>query len=328
MYRVAKFAVTAKAREIDAPSDCFVPVTRGDPDCHRGVSTRWVAFLALLALSLFATFPTHAAGVLGDAIFDSGFEQAVAPPVDFIVIADNSTSMADELSALETALTGMADALASNNYHLILVSQRGEAPLQLCPAPPLAAVAGCASPPVATQRFAHYDLDIGSTDALCRVLAAMPPEANGGVPDAAGIFPYGILSLLRVHAFKSFVVVTDDGVACASFNDDNTIPGGEGAAASFQTQLLTLPGGHFGTADTPRYAMFQIGGVQQADPTDAGIPSLPDAPITTSTCATAAQAGTGYQAIARATHAYRFSVCATEAYAEMLHRTLELSATL
>jgi hypothetical protein len=139
-------------------------------------------------------------------------------------------------------------------------------------------------------------VSISSTNSLQRAINTF------GAPAAANpsysLAPNGWKEWLRQDAVKIFVEVTDDQSAIT--------------AASFDSQLLALPGGHFGTAQKRNYIFHSIIGMpSKADPTQAYEPTEPKNTGTNaaSKCSTAVNNGPQYQDLSILTGGLRFPVC-------------------
>jgi hypothetical protein len=252
--------------------------------------------------------------------FDDGTANASCiTPVDIILFVDNSGSMTEEITALQSgindALIGPLEA-GGVDYRVILISTHGDVDVEsVCIEEPLSGIpaGGCAVPPaqpVFTDRFYHYSLDIGSRNGWCQLLNSF------NASDGFGLLPNGWGHVLRPDALKTIVALTDDEVFCtlgATIYDDlGTAAGGEAAAAAFDAALMALSPVHFGTSGNRRYVAHSIIGMTQNSP--AAEPYQPDAPILTSSCPTAVQPGTGHQALSTLTGGLRYGICETSAY--------------
>jgi hypothetical protein len=227
--------------------------------------------------------------------------------------------MTDEIVALEAgindALIGPLEA-GGVDYRVILVASHGSSASQdVCIEAPLSGIpeGGCATPPsspVFTERFYHYDFDIGSRNGWCRLLSSF------NSPDSHGFLPNGWGDVLRPDALKTIIALTDDEVFCTlgadTFDDMGTAAGGQAAAAAFEAALMTLSPTHFGTSGNRRYVAHSIIGMTQNSP--PAEPYQPGAPILTTACPTAVQAGTGHQALSTLTGGLRYGICDTGAY--------------
>src|SRR5690606_34903046 len=106
--------------------------------------------------------------------------------------------------------------------------------------------------------------------------------------------------------------ITDDGVSCSagswSYNDGNNAGSGQTAGQQFDADLLARDPAMFGSADQRNYVWYSIVGLG-ANPNNPNKSWDPSEPITTSECSTAADPGTGYQALSILTGGLRFPVC-------------------
>jgi hypothetical protein len=242
-------------------------------------------------------------------------------PVDIIIIIDNSGSMTDEIQGVEKNINQNFAQIIENSgidYRVILIARHGSASgaQSICIEAPLSGIpaGGCATPgttPVDNPpKFYHYNREIGSHTSLCLALTGF------STPDLDGKAPNGWQEWLRPESFKSFIEITDDGVSCSfngtTLNDANTVAGGTTAANAFDQALLTLSPQHFGTAAERNYAFFSIVAMAYNNPPT--MPYSPADPVITGECPTAADPGTGYQALSVMTNSLRFPMCDTTAY--------------
>jgi hypothetical protein len=241
--------------------------------------------------------------------------------VDFIVVVDNSFSMSQETTALESSLNDMAASLDNlgTDYRIVMLTDHGPAATEVCVPPPLSGTSDCTQAAVSGPRFFHYDVNVLSGDSWCIVLDAL----YGSEPDESGIYPSGYISLLREDARKAFIQLSDDGVACTTggttLNDANSVIGGQNAATAFDARLLEFSSVQFGTQLERNYRFYGLIGV----PAKNGDPTLPyDAsdPVSTADCPTGVDPGTGYQWLSKGTDGLWFSQCATASYDSMLQQ--------
>ncbi|MEO0606329.1 MAG: hypothetical protein AAF211_33175, partial [Myxococcota bacterium] len=108
-------------------------------------------------------------------------ELPVRPSVDIVVVVDNSASMGAEVAGLEASLDlHLAQVLSvlEADYRIVVVSAFGSTTPSgepLCFRAPLSGNQDCfdteGEPPAnLPPTFYHYSVQIGSTDALCKVL--------------------------------------------------------------------------------------------------------------------------------------------------------------
>ncbi len=233
--------------------------------------------------------------------------------LDIIVVVDNSGSMGTIIANFQIEFYNLvAQQIADGvDVRVIVVAKHGNiATESVCFESPLSSVpsGGCATPPVQpgiTDLFKHYSIEVGSLDAWCLLISTY----DGTTPDDFGLAPTGWSSWLREGAFKIFLVVSDDGVMCGSFDDDNSVAGGSAAAVAIDSDLLALSSPHFGTSLNRNYVVHSLVGITaNAIPDD---PWLPTSPVTTSQCPGAISPGTGHQGMSVLTDGLRFPACST-----------------
>ena len=244
-------------------------------------------------------------------------------PVDIIFVIDNSGSMGQEIQAVENNINvNFASIIAASglDYRVIMLAEHGpwnpaesicvEAPLSGIPA------GGCASPPAQPVNnppiFYHYSYPVLSHDSFCKILDRFDK------PDQYSQAPNGYSQWLRPNAFKVFIEITDDGVSCSwsgnTFSDGNSVAGGNVAGPAFDTALLALSPSQFGTAAARKYIWYSIIALENRVSGNPTVPWLPADPITTGECPTAADPGTGYQALSKLTGGLRFPLCEPSYY--------------
>ncbi len=243
-------------------------------------------------------------------------------PVDIIILIDNSGSMTDEIIGVQKNINVNFRQIIEDSgidYRVILVAEHGPAnpDESVCIEAPLSGIpaGGCAPPPAIpvnnAPKFYHYDRTILSTDSWCRLLETF------NQPDQNGFTQVGWKEWLRPDSFKTFIEITDDRATCTastgdSFNDSDTIAGGEAAAVKFDQALLKLSPENFGTPDARNYSWYSIVGLAPNNPVTQ--PYLPADPILLGTCLDAVQSGTGYQALSVMTNGLRFPLCEIGSY--------------
>ena len=241
----------------------------------------------------------------------------VIRPMDIVIIVDNSGSMSAEIQSVEDNINqNFASIIGASgvDYRVILIAEHGEAlgPESICIDPPLNSQA-CPNPVPSNQQpainppiFYHYDNGgVESHDSWCKMLHWFDQ------PDRYGLAPNGWSQWLRDDSFKVFIEITDDGVSCSlggySFGDGNNVATGQTAAQQFDDTILALSPTHFGTASNRNYMWYSIVGMAANSPSTE--PWLPTDPVTTAECSTAADPGTGYQALSNLTGGLKFPVC-------------------
>ena len=258
-------------------------------------------------------------GVGGGCATESQEATLVKKPVDIIFVIDNSGSMGQEILGVQDNINANFATIIENSgidYRVIMLTQHGEAigPESVCIEAPLSGipVGGCTPAPAQPvdnpPKFYHYSHQVSSHDSWCAVLNQFDQ------PDEFNNHPMGWGSLLRDDSFKVFVEVTDDGVSCGPYNDGNNINNGQAAAAQFDADLLALSPAHFGTDVERNYRWYSLIALENFDPNDPSIPWQPTDPLTTGECPTAADPGTGYQALSVLTGGLRFPLCEPQFY--------------
>lgn len=227
-------------------------------------------------------------------------------PVDIIFVIDNSSSMDDELVAVERNINeNFADIIQSSgiDYRVIMVSSHA-APEDnhLCISAPLSGT-DCMPPPAAPvngPRFFHYDIGVNSEDSFRVFLDTY------STPDMHGFAPNGWSEWLRAEAFKVIVEITDD-----QSGDD--LPGGVApTAANFDAALLALTPAQFGRPGARDYIFHAIVGLAANAPPNA--PWLPTDPLLNNKCPGGVEPGLEYQRLSLVTGGLRYPVCNFDSY--------------
>ncbi len=274
-----------------------------------------------------ATTSTGAEGgsAPGEACLDASvYKELGYHPVDIIVIIDNSSSMGDDLWAVETQLQytfGPMLVESPLDWQVIVLSNHGPGTYDVCFGPPLTSVPDCFGPPSDSPRFHHYDTGIGSRDGLCRLLDTLGPSSSGAA-DEHGLHPEGWSKWLRPYAHKVFMLFSDDGVDCEHDGQlllsigDPMPTSANGFAAQVATtwdqRLRALAPLQFGTTADRRYRFHSFIGYDAPTP---AAPLLADAAITDhSPCPGAQKPGHAYQWLSRGTGGLRTSICAPPSY--------------
>lgn len=237
-------------------------------------------------------------------------------PVDIIFVIDNSGSMAGEILEVQKQVNDNFRTIIEQSgidYRVIMVSRHGAISAEsVCISAPLSGASTCTPPPAKpaqTSRFFHYNVEIGSHNAWCKILSTIDtPDAT----DSFNLHPNGWGALLRPNAFKTFIVMTDDNVSCsfggATYTDSNTEAAGKTAAAAFDAALLAKDS-RFGTAQKRNYVFHSIVSLAE-HPAGAQVAYGATEAITTSKCKNGAQnPGTGYQGLSVLTGGLRFPTC-------------------
>lgn len=245
----------------------------------------------------------------------------VKRPVDIIIAIDNSGSMTNEIEGVQQNINqNFANIIEGSglDYRVILIARHGKAAgaQSICVEAPLSGIAagGCATPPAQPvnnpPKFFHYSVEVTSHDSWCKMLQTF------STPDEFNLAPTGWKDWLRADSFKTFIEITDDGVQCSfngkSYQDSNSVAAGTTTAAAFDADLLALSPAHFGNAAERNYRFYSI--VAMAYNSPATKPYEPTDPVITGECPTAADPGTGYQALSVLTGGLRFPLCDTTSY--------------
>ncbi len=245
--------------------------------------------------------------------------EVVIRPVDIIFLIDNSGSMTAEIKGVQDNINNNFAQIIEQSgldYRVIMISEHGkydpdeniciEAPLSGIPA------GGCKNPPSKPVhnpgKFYHYSRFVGSTSAWCKV----PGSFNGSLKDDFNLGAGGWKQWLREDSIKHFVVLSDDGVVCGSYDDKNKIGEGTSSAKAFDQTLLALSPEHFGTPEHRRYVFHSIVAMAYNNPKTE--PYEPQDPIIKTLCPSGVAPGTGHQALSILTGGLRFPLCDTSSY--------------
>jgi len=235
--------------------------------------------------------------------------------VDIVFVIDNSGSMSEEANAVERNINDLGSTLeaAGIDYRIIMLTTHGGFSTEICVPPPLGS-SNCSASPVSTDRFFHYSANVQSHDSLCKILNTF----DGGEVDEFNLFPGGWQGILRPTATKAFIEVSDDGTSCnfggVTYNDGNSVAGGEAVATDFDAALLGLSPLQFGTQVDRNYLFYSIIALEEL-PAGAATPHDPTLPVTLAECSPGAvDPGTGYQSLSRLTGALRFPMCRPDLY--------------
>ncbi|MCA9656742.1 MAG: hypothetical protein KC486_00220 [Myxococcales bacterium] len=241
-------------------------------------------------------------------------------PVDIIITIDNSGSMGNEIKGVQDNININFATIIENSgldYRVILVSRHGNynGPESICIEAPLSGIpqGGCSPPPAQPVnnpgKFYHYSVEISSHNAWCQLLNTF----DGTTKDEFNFAPNGWQEWLREDSVKSFIAISDDGVVCGAYDDNDNINDGIAEAAQFDAALQALSPLHFGDSPENRnYDFYSIVGMAYNNPPDQ--PYTAKDPIITGQCPTAQDPGTGHQAMSNLTEALRFPLCDTTSY--------------
>jgi hypothetical protein len=161
---------------------------------------------------------------------------AVKPPLDIIVIVDQSESMDEEIVSVKASINNLSTILNATgiDYHVVMIATKDGAnspPYNVCVPPPLGGP-NCDSN---GSTFRLVNEFIYSNDGLKLTLATLDATAGDKV----------WADFLRPNALKVFIPVTDD---------DST----QMSAVNFDAQLLGKAGGAFGTDTARNYRFYPI----------------------------------------------------------------------
>ena len=245
---------------------------------------------------------TGAGGAGGGCAETSVPTYPVLDPVDFILVVDNSASMAEEIASIEQNINphfGSTLGALGVDYQVVAISTSGPGIYELCIGPPLSAGTCSATN---SGKFYQLSIDVGSWDALCDLLQ------NVGQ----------ISSWLRPLAKKEVIVVTDDRANCSvgsvPFDDGNASTTGQIAATNWDSALLLASPSNFGSSQERRYRFHSIIGLSEEPLPITGY--SPTAPILGSTCAGGIAPGYGYQWLSVITGGLRFASCQYPSYGD------------
>ncbi len=236
------------------------------------------------------------------------------PALDIVIVVDNSGSMSLPILSLEEELY---DHLVGPlivfgiDIRVVVISRHGDNSNQsICFEEPLSNVpaGGCSNPPGQpgiTDDFKQYSVYVGSRNAWCLLMGTF----DGTTPDEFGLAPNGWVDWLRDGAPMLILMVTDDRVTCAAYDDGDSIPGGVTAANAIDSDLLALSPLHFGSMARRNYVVHSLVGLEPF--TVPNEPWPPSAPVTAAECVPAVSAGTGHQTMSVLTRGLRFPVCMT-----------------
>lgn len=244
-------------------------------------------------------------------------ERDIDKAVDIIFVIDNSGSMGDEIEAVrENINDNFARIIADSgvDYRVFMLSRFGTDGTTICVDPPLASE-GCEAGIWGAESdvLFHYDVEIQSNDAFCRILETFDR------PDPYQLAPAGWGALLRPDAQKIFVVITDDSASCTYGKGDDAVVFGNGVfgetpdedpftdALLFHQSLLARSPEQFGVPPDIKYRFYSIVGMRQSD--TLGAPYFPHESVVDERCDSAASAGRAYQALSIVTDALRYPVC-------------------
>lgn len=204
---------------------------------------------------------------------------AIKPPIDIILIIDQSESMDEEIKSIHSSINNLSAMLNTTgiDYHVVMIATKNGAnssPYNVCVPPPLGG-ANCDSNGTTFRLVNQF---IYSTDGLKYVLSTLDLTAGDKV----------WADFLRPDALKIFIPVTDDR--------------SDVSAVNFDAQLLGKANGAFGTDKARNYKFYPIIGAN-AYPAETK-------------CSTAVENGSVYIELTKMTGGKWFSVC-TASFADV-----------
>jgi hypothetical protein len=231
----------------------------------------------------------------GDTSCASTSAAAIKPPVDVIIVIDQSGSMGAESIQVQNNINNLATFLNATklDYRVIMIAgMPGNGALPMCVPEPLAGPSCASKPP----RYRAVNRHIESWDALKWVIQTYDST------DPALKWS----DMLRTESTKVFIPITDDNA-----NDSFlTVP----RDVAFDDMILARGKGTFGTKTKRKYVFYPICGVTTGDTTYM------------TKCSTAVNTGSVYVDLATLTKGKPFSVCETD-YAPVFKAIGESIAT-
>jgi hypothetical protein len=241
----------------------------------------------------------------------------VKDPVDIILLVDNSSSMANEIDAVERNINdNFAQILEDNavDYRVIVISRHrnrarteDDAIAGICVEAPLSGVETCPAPaPIPTQRFYQYNHEVqsgstfGSPGSLQVVLDTYRIDRDNPPPiELNPLNPQeGWSTWLRPGVKKVFLEMSDDNSAMD--------------AVSFLGSFVEVAPELFdGNYQSPRFTFHSIVGLSEKAGGEAYEPSEP---LVDGTCGGADSSGATYQELSQVTGGLRFPLCDSNAY--------------
>lgn len=157
---------------------------------------------------------------------------AIKPPVDLIVVVDQSGSMSDEIASVKSNINNLSTILSKVgiDYRVVMIGTVGNGTYDLCVPPPLGGP-GCASN---GSIYRTVDRNVQSNDALSIILETIDKTSG----------PMLWRDFLRPDAQKIFIPVTDD---------NSTL-----GAVQFDAQIIGK--GPFGNDAKRNYVFYPIAG--------------------------------------------------------------------
>lgn len=207
---------------------------------------------------------------------------AIKPPVDVVVVIDQSGSMNDDIVKVRANINKLSDFLKKTglDYRVVMIANPASGTTQVCvPAPLGGASCGAPNPPI----FKQIPQRVESWDAL--KLTIKTYDASPG--------PWS--DMMRADSVKVFVPITDDN---SNYTSTSTYAGI--SAEAFDSQLLAKPGGIFGTATKRKYVVYPLIGA-------------PAYPAESPKCGTSmVNTGPEYIKLAKLTNGKWFPLCSSD----------------
>lgn len=172
--------------------------------------------------------------------------EAIKPPVDIIIMVDQSGSMSEEIAKVKSNINKLSDFLKSTgfDYRVVMIARPGTDAFGVCTPPPLGGGTCGDNPPI----YRRSNQEVQSTDALSLTLSTY--DSTSDITKWA--------DNIRFDSTKVFVPITDD-------NASKPTP--TPVWQTFDAELLKRGAGTFGTADKRKYVFFPICGASETDET-------------------------------------------------------------
>lgn len=217
----------------------------------------------------------------GDTTCASTSAAAIKPPVDIIVVIDQSGSMYDDIANVRANINKLSDNLKKTglSYRVVMIASPASGTTQVCVPPPLgAATCGDKNGTI----FKQVPQRVESWDAL--KLTVNTYDASPG--------PWS--DMMRMAAVKVFIPITDDNSVAGT----GTYYGI--SATDFDDQIIAKGKGQFGTKSKRNYVVYPIIG---APPYPAESPKCGSSMVNT---------GPEYITLAKMTKGKWFSLCSSD----------------
>ncbi len=206
---------------------------------------------------------------------------AIKPPVDIVMVVDQSGSMSNEILQVKANINKLSEQLnkAYLDYRVVMIARVGNDSYGVCVPPPLGGPDCKSNAPI----FRASNQEVQSTDALTRILQTW----DSLLPSL------GWRDMMREESTKVFIPVTDDNATAPK-----PVAPAVSVAQQFDAELLSRSAA-FGNATKRRYRFYPICGASASDPY--------------STCGTGmVNAGSTYIELAKMTGGKNFPLCASD----------------